>query len=118
MKTKTIKVYICEYCKKLYQIKHFAEYHEKICKNNPNNFRDCHSCMHLEKKEHILYDYYTNHYGDSDNRTLNLLYCDEIKSYLYPVSVEIKGNYIDLVTEPNVPMKKECSIFRNYKSGL
>lgn len=47
----TKEIYKCEYCRKIYQIKRFAESHEKMCKKNPENNRACFGCNFLQKKE-------------------------------------------------------------------
>lgn len=55
MITSIIECYKCEYCRKFYQIKRFAENHEKSCKKNPANDRACFGCKYLNKKD-IEYD--------------------------------------------------------------
>ena len=106
MITETKEVYKCEHCRKLYQIKRFAEAHEKSCNKNPDNFRACHSCIHLVKKP-ITIQYDENGYG-TDERTVDILYCPVIGTYLYPPKVEHKDNAFELGDELNSPMPKEC----------
>lgn len=113
MITETREIYKCEYCKKMYQIKRYAEQHEKACKRNPDNIRACHDCVHLYKKDYTLYfDNYSSEHEQESERKVNLLHCNEIDSFLYPVSVELKGNAFELGDELNQPMKKECEHFK------
>ena len=48
LKNKTI--YRCEFCRKIYQLAHFAIRHEYICYKNPVNDRICFRCVNLSKK--------------------------------------------------------------------
>lgn len=106
MKTEILEVYKCDHCNKLYQKKHFAEKHEKVCVLNPDNKRACDECIHLTKKDqNICYDHFD---GGETHRTLSLLYCPKIDSFLYPPKVEQKKNFFDLGDELNHPMPKEC----------
>ncbi len=110
---KLIKTYLCEYCNKLYQRKYYAAKHEMSCKMNPKNVRLCHDCVHLSKKKYTIY--YDDFEGYSE-RVIDLLHCKEIDSFLYPPSVEFKGNAFDLDDELNQPFKKECEYFKEYES--
>lgn len=113
MITKKTEIYICEYCRKVYQIKFFAEKHENMCNRNPDNFRACHSCRYLDKKETKIYsgidDYYS---GDSINNVVNFCYCSSKNIFLYTPQNEIKGNHSHTDIEggafENYPMSKEC----------
>ncbi len=50
MKTKTMEVYFCDYCNKLYQLRHACEKHEQYCKKSPANQHKCFEfCEHLER---------------------------------------------------------------------
>lgn len=95
----TRKIYRCQYCKKVYLLKHFAEKHELICDKNPKNNRICYGCEYLTKKT-IRYENLENH------RPVNLLYCNKLDVFLHPPKVEIKGNLIE--TGNDEPMKKKC----------
>jgi hypothetical protein len=108
MITKTKKVYQCEHCRKIYQVKRFAEAHERACAKNPENNRACFGCKYLNKKEYFLY--YDTPLGEY-TRTLNILHCSKKEIFLYPPKVERKGTYFDLGDELNEPMPKNCSEF-------
>lgn len=101
----TKEVYKCEHCKKLYQRKDAAAKHETSCNKNPDNFRACHSCVHLIKQDQVIYE--DAGHGET-KREVNLLYCPVIGTYLYPPKVEQKGNAFELGDELNSPMPKEC----------
>jgi len=103
MKTITKPTYKCDFCNKLYQIKNRAEFHEKICKSNPENKRACYGCESLTKKLHVEEgEYYHN------ERTL--LYCNHHKQWMHTPQSEIRDNVIE-TGEGNVLMPKECKNF-------
>jgi hypothetical protein len=118
MKTEIKEVYKCDFCRKLYQRKHAAIYHEKMCNRNPDNFRSCHSCNGLEKKEVIIYsgidDYIT---GEPINISRDFLFCKKRQIFLYTPQNEIKGNHNHIDAEgnsfENYPMAKECTYWSN-----
>jgi ATP-binding cassette subfamily D (ALD) protein 3 len=59
MKVEIKEIYKCDFCNKLYQVKRFAEYHEKGCSKNPENERPCFNCHNMEKREtEITGNYY------------------------------------------------------------
>jgi len=109
MKTITKPTYKCEYCPKLYQRKDFAVKHETKCRKNPNNFKICHDCKHLnpEKAQH----YYDTVKGEEMD-LVNVFYCKMVEKYLHPLSVEFsdRGPY-EFGDIENVPMKKECQYY-------
>ena len=106
MKIEIKEIYKCEYCNKLYQLKHFCEKHEKICKKNPENDRPCFSCVHLSKKDVVVYEYC----GDIEHKVnLSCLHCDKKEVFLHTPQNEIKGNALELGGD-NLPMPKECDL--------
>lgn len=108
---KTITAYKCDHCGKVYQLKHAAGIHETRCIKNPKNNRACLSCIHLHKKgATIFYDYAD---ASEQERHLDLFHCEKVDSYLYPPSVEHKGNQFELGDDDNGPMKTECSLFKD-----
>lgn len=109
MKIETKEIYKCDFCKKLYQVKRFAEQHERVCFSNPQNLRPCNNCEHLVKKSTTITTNY-NYDGSEQNRNLNLFYCNSKKSFLYTPKNEIKNNQFEL-EESNIPMPKICEIY-------
>jgi len=107
MITKTIKAYYCEYCKKFYRSKSACKNHELICWDNPVNHRDCRGCSYHRAKQHTVY-YSENGYKEVEN-VLMLSYCYKHKMFIYPPKVEIKKNWFDTDSIPNVPMRKTCN---------
>lgn len=106
----TKEVYKCEFCRKLYQLKRFAEKHEKQCSKNPANYRICFGCEFLGKRRtYIMID---NEYR-SYEEPLDLLYCSKIEVFLYPPKVEHKNNQFELGDHYNEPMRKECKHFKD-----
>jgi hypothetical protein len=105
----TKEIYKCEHCRKLYQVKRFAEFHEQCCNKNPDNKRACFGCKFLVKRPFELF--YDTWSGES-SRMLDLFYCNSKEHYLYPPKVEAKGNWlvIENDTDTNEPMPKpnEC----------
>jgi len=50
-----VEVWVCDYCKKEFEIETECDDHEKICKKNPNNFTNlCSSCGTENKKEAVF----------------------------------------------------------------
>ena len=110
MITEVKEIHKCEYCRKIYQVKRFAEWHEVVCKKNPDNKRACFGCEFLEKKEKTLYE--DHPLGGEYEYKRDLLFCKKKEIYLYPPVVEHKGNWFELGIN-NDPMPKECSDFKN-----
>jgi hypothetical protein len=105
----TKEIYKCEYCRKIYQRKNFAELHEVICKKNPLNNRACFGCKFLLKKETTIY---VDHpvMGEFTYKK-DLLFCNKKRIYVYPPIVEYKGNAVDLGNEFNETMPKKCDLY-------
>lgn len=108
MITETKEIYKCEHCRKVYQVKRFAEVHEISCMKNPDNKRACFGCKHMNKRDYVLY--YDTPMGEA-TRTVNLCHCAKKEIFLYPPKVEHKGTSFELGDEFNEPMPKDCSDF-------
>jgi hypothetical protein len=104
MKTLT-RAYKCEFCKKLYTTAGYCKQHEISCKRNPANYRICLHCEHLEK---VSYTIYHDGWNGETEEIIKILHCETLDIYLYPPSVEHKGNALDLGDDINEPMRKEC----------
>lgn len=113
MITETKEIYKCEYCKKLYQKKHFAKTHEKMCSKNPDNDRACFDCVHMTKKDVEIYRQYNDEGGEFKEK-LKLCYCPKIESFLHPPKVEHKNNKFELVDKSNQPMPRKCKYQQTY----
>lgn len=110
MKEQIKKVYSCDFCKKKFFRKHFAEKHEETCYLNPLNFRKCLDCGYLTKKNIELTDGY--HWDGSERtRELELFYCAAKNIFLHTPQSEIKRNVFDLGDVENVPMFKDCDAY-------
>lgn len=108
MKTRTIEVYNCDHCNKLYQRKHAIIKHEPICSLNPENRRPCFGCVSLIKKEVVIEsETEYNVYRD----TKNVLFCKKKEVHLYPPKIERLKNWYEI--EDNYPMPKECDLVNN-----
>ena len=112
MKTINKPCYRCEYCRKLYEIKNYAESHESNCKKNPINARPCFYCDQVEMKSEEFY--FDTDYGD-DSRVVKAVYCKAKKVFIYPPSVgrSDQGPY-EFGDIANVPMPKTCDIFTEW----
>lgn len=108
MITETKEIYKCEYCRRVYQIKRFAEAHEISCVKNPDNHRACFGCKHLNKRDHVLH---CNTPIGEFTRTVNICHCAKKGIFLYPPKVEHKETSFDLGNELNEPMPKNCPDF-------
>jgi hypothetical protein len=102
-----ITVYICQHCKKRYFKKNACEKHETICYSNPENFRACSGCDHLEETTNkVFFDAWD---GES-SRTFKAFRCKKLDKMLYPFKVEAKGiigKYPESFEEQE-PMPKKC----------
>lgn len=54
MKTIEATIYKCDHCRKIYQVKHACERHEKVCWKNPANHYACFDCVFLDKSRETL----------------------------------------------------------------
>lgn len=113
MKTETKEIYKCEHCNKLYQLKHWCLYHEKMCGKNPDNDRACFGCNHLTKKRETVY--YDTWNGESTIK-VDLLYCDKLDTFLYPPKVEHKGNMYETSPQENRPMPRTCKEYQSIQT--
>ena len=101
-----VTAYKCKHCGKLYQRAKNCEKHETRCKKNPDNFRACFGCKHLEKvNKTYLYD---TPYGEQGHG-VEVLKCKKFEKLVYPPLVEHKNNAFDFGDIDNVPMPKTCS---------
>lgn len=111
IKTK-YQCYRCEFCRKLYELKRYAESHEKGCKKNPANNRPCFYCDNAEMKEQ---EYWFDTYHGDDSRMVKALYCNANKTFIYPPSVERSDNGpYDFGDVSNKPMPKTCDVFDRF----
>lgn len=104
MKTQLRNTYNCEYCNKLYVMKHHAERHEKYCKKNPANQHRCFQrCEHLIKSIDYLEDEYGDRYG-----TVATFTCAITDKEMYSYKAE-KSMYIECDGER---MPLECNHYQ------
>ena len=105
MKTIIKPVYYCDYCKKHFISKYFAEKHEISCHKNPKNDRACFNCKYLARE---TFDYcFDTGFGES-SRKVDILFCNKLEIGVYPPKVEIKKNFFDFGDFLNEPMPKNC----------
>ena len=109
MKVLDKPIYQCEHCRKLYQIKSYAEKHETKCRQNPANDRPCYWCINLEMREE---EYHFDTYCGSDSRIVNALYCKAREIFIHPQKVADSdmGPY-EFGDTCNEVMPKSCDIF-------
>lgn len=109
MEIKTIEVYICDHCRKLYQLKRFAIQHEPKCKSNPDNKQIClEGCIYLTKKE---IKYFYDHYDGSHESEKEILYCEKYKKGVHPYWINgLLSEDIEDEIENDI-MPKECDEF-------
>lgn len=105
MKTRTIVVYNCEHCNKLYQVKSACERHEIKCTKNTANHRACMNCIHLDKKE--VTQYFDTYCGDG-SRKVNILFCEAKNICVYPPMVD--GKQLEDLDFDNEPMPTSCDL--------
>lgn len=107
MKIETKEIYKCDFCNKLYQLKRWAEYHEKCCHKNPENKRACLDCQHLGKKNKTVYSGLSD--GDSEGEiAIDVFYCIKKDDFMHPPKSEHKKNVWELGDVENKPMPMNC----------
>lgn len=116
MKEEIKKVYSCDYCKKKYFNKHFAEKHEFACYLNPENFRPCFTCEYITNKKVDIFSGIADQNGQEMERQVSVFYCSAKNIFIHSPQVEIKGNALDLGDEINNPMPKNCDCFKDFSS--
>jgi hypothetical protein len=110
MKTETKEIYKCDYCNKLYQMKHHCKNHELICRKRPDYLRPCHNCKILEKVKSVAFFTYCDEAGDKYTEPVEVLFCKLKDCFIYPPSVAAKGNAFEL-DKPNIEMPKDCEFY-------
>ncbi len=112
-----VTIYSCEFCKKKMFVKHAMVNHEKWCGNNPENYKACHGCIHLEEKEvEYCVRTYTSD-GDvyyTDKKTTGFV-CAKLGKELYPFSAEklkLPEKYPETF-EDKEPMPKDCEHYED-----
>lgn len=94
------------------------ERHEKWCAANPENFKACSGCIHLEQIE-IKYEAVCSSFGEdygvifdshTETRTAKGFHCKKLDKNLYPLIVQKKGlvEKFPETFEKQEPMPKEC----------
>lgn len=110
MKTiKDVTVYKCDHCNKKYFREKACVNHEKMCYQNPANFRPCFICPNLEKKEVVIY---FDTYNGQMEETRQVFHCNHFGTFLHTPQNAIKGNAFEL-DEGNEEMPSECAVFKN-----
>jgi len=112
MITKVKEIYICEHCRKLYQIKRYCEEHEPKCRKNPENHQRClDGCMFLEKKQTT---FHFDTFRGSDYTEVEILFCNAKTEGVYPFWVNgfLEEDILDGET-PNNVMPKECLQYKS-----
>lgn len=124
MKVKeNVTVYICQFCKRKMFVKKSMERHEKLCNNNPENFRACSGCVFLENTT-IEYSYSVPTIGlnmgvvfdgDTVERKTTGFFCSKLKKKIYPFKAEKMGlieKYPETF-EDQYPMPKTCEHYND-----
>ena len=119
MKVKeNVTIYQCEFCKRKMFVKHAMEKHEKWCNSNPENFRACSGCQHLEEVE-VKYSYSVPTLdgnlavifdGSTAEGKTTGFRCKKLDKCLYPFKVEKLGlpDKYPETFEDKEPMPKTC----------
>ncbi len=110
MRKRTIDVYNCDHCNKMYQRKHSCEAHERDCWRNPANYRPCYDCMNCTKKEQTIFE--DDWQGYEVERKVEAFFCRAKGIALYPPKIENKGDnrFYDFEAYSNEPMPKKCEL--------
>ena len=109
---KVKELYLCEHCRKVYQIKSFCEKHEPTCWKNPDNMSMCHNCKYIEKKEVDVTEFDTEGYDYQVKK--GLLFCNKKEIFIYPfwISNPILSENLPNETD-NIVMPTKCDDFND-----
>lgn len=115
MIVKETTVYKCEFCKKKMFVKHAMQRHEKYCSNNPENFKACSGCVHLEEIA-ISYEVGDDYNNEPIEKTATGFRCKKLDQKMYPTKAERKGlpEKYPHTFHDQVPMPKECEYREEY----
>lgn len=108
---KTKEIYICEYCRKLYQIKKACKKHEPMCKKNPDNKQKCYDfCIYLCKKE---IEYIWESWDGEHQEKKEILFCNAKEEGVFPYWINGLEQEDIIENIPNNPMPKKCKLFKS-----
>jgi hypothetical protein len=103
MKTENREIYRCEFCRKIYLVKRYCLYHEKLCLKNEDNKRpDCIYCCFLEKPKFEV--------NDLDCASFFTYHCKKKDKYMYSKKQILKGHLKKYPEsfEDTIPMPIKC----------
>lgn len=109
MKEYTKTTFECEFCKKLYKLKHAGEKHEKYCTKNPANFHACFSCNYLEVGREYLDG------GMYDRISVKTFRCKLLERDLHSFKAE-RMNHSCLGSTDRMPLECEHFILQGITS--
>lgn len=103
-----VTLFICQHCRKRYQVKRSCENHEQWCKNNPDNWAKCGGCTYLQEKQKEIWP------DDRENpKQSKSFFCRKKQIEVYPLIVarlKLPEKYPDDF-EGAERMPKECDFF-------
>jgi len=118
MKTiENITIYKCDFCNKELKRKYAMINHELKCNRNPQNFRPCYYCEHLESKNDGSIEIHYVAGGNFETRhepQPNYFFCNKKQIRIYSPQAEFKGlleTYPETFEEQE-PMPKKCDVFQ------
>jgi hypothetical protein len=85
-----VTLFICEHCRKKYQIKSACEKHEPHCSHKKENQSACSGCVYLKE---FKVDVFTgnDHNGEEQSISINGFSCSKLDKVLYPYKCIRKG---------------------------
>lgn len=113
MKTKLMKVYICEHCGRKMLGAGAMSRHEKYCSDNPNNKHKCFDlCRHLEKGLKTIE-------VDRLPYTIITMKCKKTGKSMYSYKLEKKLTFDKSYIKGMIRMPLECDLFESmHESGI
>jgi len=119
-----MSVYICAFCKKKKLFRKDAmDRHEERCYLNPDNFRPCLNCQHLEQKEIEFYTGIDEYYGaEPIYAKANTFFCKAKDILLlHPKTAYLRGRknldhvYLNDKETQQFEMPLQCDVFDSDK---
>jgi len=109
-----ITLYICEFCRKVYQKRHFCIAHESKCTKNPENFDACNGCKFCkETVKHIEHDMCDDYCDDTITKKHRAFYCEKQKKAMHPHSAQKWADRFPDDFEDSECMPNKCELMES-----
>lgn len=105
-------IYLCEYCRKVYQVKPACIKHEKYCYKNPRNNHACFNCDFLEVKQSYNMKKTFNCLNKKCKFSNNKLFTFKLEKMIENKNIGAI-DFIDNAEKEAIIMPNKCKYFNN-----